>query len=154
MPLDVEQLGKRITQLRELHPERKSMSALAEAAGVAKSYLLRIERGEVENPGLNTLNSISRALGVTIADLLSPLEAAPKPEGRAAVNKEREFARILASAPASLKAFLEEERENGRPVAADDVISLATVKFRGKTPGNIDDWRLLYLMLKKVGGGR
>ena len=154
MRLDVGQLGKRITQLRELHPERKSLSALAEAAGIAKSYLLKIERGEVENPGLNTLNSIARALGVTIADLLSPLEPARKPEGKVAVNNEREFARIVASAPTSLKAFLEEERASGRSVSADDVISLATVKFRGKAPGSVDDWRLLYLTLKKVGGGR
>jgi XRE family transcriptional regulator of biofilm formation len=46
-------LGERIVLLRE--GRGMSMTELADAADLAKSYLFKIERGEVLNPGIQTL---------------------------------------------------------------------------------------------------
>lgn len=43
---------------------------LAEASGVARSHLARIERGEVDEPRPDTLRRLADALGVEVLDLL------------------------------------------------------------------------------------
>lgn len=123
-----------------------SLSATAGEAGIAKSYLAKLERGEVENPGLKTLDGVARALGVTLADLLAPKAAATD---RPPENEVEELERLIATMSPSLREFLSalEKREGKLPV--DVVRSLASVQFRGRRPETADDWSLLYLALKK-----
>lgn len=60
--------------MRRLRLERHlTQEALAESAGIHRNYLGGIERQE-RNVGLDNLEKIARALGVSVAQLL----AAPK----------------------------------------------------------------------------
>lgn len=62
------QLGKRVKKLRR---ERKiSQEALAEKAGIHRTYMGKIERGE-NNPPVHTVDRIAKALKVKISDLFS-----------------------------------------------------------------------------------
>ncbi|GED15977.1 DNA-binding transcriptional regulator, XRE-family HTH domain [Aneurinibacillus migulanus] len=65
-------IGKRIKELRE--EKGISLSALAEQAGVAKSYLSSIERGVQSNPSITFLEKISSVLQVEIQILLQVRE--------------------------------------------------------------------------------
>lgn len=62
-------LDKNIKKLRT----RKSLSQreLAKRANIAPSYIALLETGDRENPSLNILVSIARALEVDIFDLLN-----------------------------------------------------------------------------------
>lgn len=67
--LDIKQMiGKRIAEIRS----RKGMTQeqLAGKMGIGPKYLSSIERGK-ENPTLNTLLSLSKALGVDLGEIFS-----------------------------------------------------------------------------------
>ena len=137
MKIDVTALGRRLTQLRELRG--LSLSATADTAQLAKSYLAKLERGEVENPGLKTLDSLARSLGVTLADLL--YEGATSRGGHSDVAGYEE---LLSSIPLELHEFLTEREASGDRLPADVVRSLASIQFRGKRPQTVGDWRFIY----------
>lgn len=59
-------LGKRIRRLR--HRMDLSQEKLAEKAGIHRTYMGKIERGE-SNPPLHTVSKIAKALKVKISDL-------------------------------------------------------------------------------------
>ena len=63
-------LGQRVKDLRERLGW--SQEKLAERASLDTTYISGIERGQ-RNPGLNSLNQLARALGVTLPALLSDL---------------------------------------------------------------------------------
>ena len=63
-------VGQRVKDLRE--GLEWSQEKLAERASLDTTYISGIERGQ-RNPGLNTLNRIARALGVTLPGFLSDL---------------------------------------------------------------------------------
>jgi transcriptional regulator with XRE-family HTH domain len=144
MAIDVRVLGARIGQLRGL--QGLSLGALAEAAGgMAKSYLAKIERGEVDNPGLKTLSAIARALDVTVADLLDPAGSTPRGSaGDALLAEDVKYEQITANLPPGLAEYLEDQKNNSRPVPPEIVKALALVQFRGKRPEKADDWRFLH----------
>lgn len=141
MPLDPQQIGKRLTEIREL--QGRSLSEVAEAAGIAKSYLHKLERGEVENPGLATLDSVAKALKVTLAKLLSPSDK----QGSEREGSESPWESVEARMPESLKEFVR-TREKQEKIPADIKRSLATMKFRGNQPERAEDWELIYLAVK------
>lgn len=62
----IKNLGKRIRELRL--GKRWSQMYLAAEAGLDKSYIGSIERGEV-NPSIKLVTRIAEALGVDISDL-------------------------------------------------------------------------------------
>lgn len=62
------QFGKRIRQLREA--QGLSQEELAYRAGVHRTYLGGIERGE-RNPSLKNIAAIARALNIKLPDLLN-----------------------------------------------------------------------------------
>jgi transcriptional regulator with XRE-family HTH domain len=65
--------------LRRLRVKRAlSQEALAVDAGVDRSYVGRIERG-VENPTVETLDRLAKALAVPAAELLSVPKSNEKP---------------------------------------------------------------------------
>lgn len=61
------QLGKRIRRFRET--QKLSQEELAYRAGVHRTYLGGIERGE-RNPSLKNLAAIAKALNVRLANLV------------------------------------------------------------------------------------
>jgi transcriptional regulator with XRE-family HTH domain len=143
MKLEVGPLGERLAELRT----RKglSLSAVADAAGIAKSYLAKLERGEVPNPGLKTLDSIAKALDVTLAHLLAP-------EARASTSTVEHDAgreRLLAGLPRSLREFIHRVEAEEGELPAIDISALAILQFRGKKPESLDDWQFLYEALKR-----
>lgn len=147
MALDVAALGAKIARFRDLRG--MSMSALAEAADLAKSYLAKLEKGDVENPGLRTLSGIARALDVTVADLLAPAESAPRAERKSMLADSAAFSRILKELPEGLKEFVKAMDSAGKPVPPDMIRALALVQYRGKRPQSPDDWRFLYDAIRR-----
>jgi transcriptional regulator with XRE-family HTH domain len=145
---DVVSFGRRLTQLRELRG--LSLSATAAAAGIAKSYLLKLERGEVENPGLKTLDAIARALGTTLAELLAPSSAEPGLTHPTSDPAIAEFEQLVASLPPELKEFLAQMEREEEKLPADVVRSLASIQFRGKRPRSAADWRFIYEALNRT----
>lgn len=61
-------IGARIKKLRL--QKNISLSELAEAAGVAKSYLSNVERGIQSNPSIQVIEKIAGSLQVPAHDLL------------------------------------------------------------------------------------
>lgn len=123
------------------------MHSLAAKAGVAKSYLAKLEKGQVENPGLQTLHALADALGLTLADLISPNSRATdvRTEDPAAT-----FERTLANLPPGLGEFIGSwEQENRKRLSPDIILSLAQIQFRGKRPQTAEDWRFVYNALDK-----
>jgi transcriptional regulator with XRE-family HTH domain len=139
--IDPVALGRRVKHLREL--KGWSLGGLAEAASLSKSYLAKLERGDVENPGLQTLQAIAAALGATLADfLMAPSGDAPPPASSR--SEVAEYERLLANLPPGLKGFIEEKERAGERVPADAIRSMASIQFRGKRPESVADWRFLY----------
>ncbi len=67
-----------------------SMTELAEKAGVAKSYLSSIERNLQQNPSIQFLEKVSKALGISMDSLLHD-----EPEDS---NLDNEWVRIAEEA--------------------------------------------------------
>ena len=135
------QLGQRIVLLRE--GRGMSASELAEASDLAKSYLFKIERGEVLNPGIQTLTSIAEALATTVHDLL------PRTEKSAADADTVAFEMIVDVIPDALREFLAEQAKSGDPVPDDAMRALAVMRHRGRRPETKQDYAILYSMLKR-----
>jgi transcriptional regulator with XRE-family HTH domain len=66
-------LASRLAELRR--NAGLSQQQLSNAAGVAIKTISEIETGVQTNPTLSTLNGLTRALGVTVDDLLTDPEA-------------------------------------------------------------------------------
>lgn len=142
MAVDPHQVGKRLTEIREL--QARSLSEVAEAAGVAKSYLLKLERGEVENPGLGTLDAVAKALKVTLAKLVAPTgPGAGRPAPREAWES------VDARMSPSLQEFVRLRELQGEKISADMKRTLASIRFRGAQPERPDGWELIYLAIKR-----
>jgi len=142
MPFDPEIIGERLAQRRG----DRSLTAIAAEAGIAKSYLAKLERGDVPNPGLVTLNAVARALDITLGDLLDA------PAEQQSPGRARGAKRSHAVKPPSLETFVAEQRDAGRPVADEDVEELAKVQFKGKRPERPEDWYFVYEALKRSTG--
>jgi transcriptional regulator with XRE-family HTH domain len=69
-------------QLRKIRENRKpplSQTALAKLADVRRATICDIENGKAKALGLDTLEKIAKALGVSALDLLEETPAKPKP---------------------------------------------------------------------------
>jgi len=145
--LNVQLVGQRLLQLRELRG--LSLSAVAAKAELAKSYLAKLERGEVPNPGVATLYRIASVLGASLADLFAPATGSHRRARWSALVDPLEIERIRESMAPSLTQLLTDlEKEEGH-VPADVVRSLALIQFRGKRPEQLDDWRFVYEAIKR-----
>ena len=71
--------GQRVKELRE--GMGWSQEQLAERAALDPTYISGIERGQ-RNPGLNALNYLARALGVSLPELLTDLRVPRRREIR------------------------------------------------------------------------
>jgi transcriptional regulator with XRE-family HTH domain len=61
------QMGKALKRLRT--KKELSQAALAKRAGLSREYVNKIEAGRYDPP-LSTLNSLAKALGVPVTELL------------------------------------------------------------------------------------
>ena len=110
-----------------LHRQRAGMSLarLAQATGMSKTYLLRLETDQEANPSLDVLTRIAQALDVTVADLL----------GAPATR----FIAAEADIPPSLREFADAEGLSPR-----DFEQLASIRWRrGETPTTPERWRFI-----------
>ena len=64
------QFGERVRQVRQSHS--LSQEALADLAGLDRTYISSVERGQ-RNISLRNIEAIADALGVRLADLLKGL---------------------------------------------------------------------------------
>lgn len=142
MGINTQLLGQRLADAREL--QGRSLGEVAASAGIAKSYLLRLERGEVENPGLATLDGVAKALGRTLADLL----ASGGGEGKSG-HLEAAMELVRENMSPSLTQFLAILAERNERLTADGVQSLARIQFRGKRPETVADWEFIYQAVKR-----
>jgi transcriptional regulator with XRE-family HTH domain len=107
----------------------RSISQLAEDAGVSKGYLWKLEKGDVEaRPSAETLYKISRALGTSMSALM----------GKS----------VLVDEPADLPPALVEfaDREG---LGARDRAMLGQINFRGKQPERPEDWAFIWHAIKR-----
>ena len=80
-------LAERLSELRR--KARRSCSAVADAAGISRQHLWRIEQGIVPNPGPELLARLARVYGLTLGELLGE-PSIPGAARAAAVSGDRE----------------------------------------------------------------
>ncbi len=119
------EIGARIKQRRQ----EAGLTAveLARRADVSKGYVSELESGQAQRPSGAVLFRISTALGTTVADLMG---------------------REVVSAPTEISATLL-QFANLVQLPDSDVQMLAQIKFRGRQPASVDDWRYLYESIKR-----
>lgn len=142
-------IGLRLRQLRELRGE--SLNRVANTAGLAKSYVARLEQGRVANPGLMTVAALADVLKVSLSELLAEPTGSHKRRRWSSVVDPLEIERIRETAPRELLDFLEAlARESGEHVRADVLRTLASIQLYGRRPQTTDDWRFAYLALLRA----
>jgi transcriptional regulator with XRE-family HTH domain len=117
--MTAESFGERVRKRRE--QEGLSQAELAEKVGISRTYLSEIERGHATNLSWKVVESLTTELGLSI-----------EPE----VTGEQH----LENLPPGL-AELKASRED---IPDQDIIMLASLKFRGKQPTTRDGWALIY----------
>ncbi len=121
-------VGSRIR--RERDRQRLSLAQLADAAGLSKAYLVRLENDPDANPSLETLKKIADAMETTVADLI----------GRPRIVLDQENLEI----PTSLRAFADEAG-----LTQKELEMLASIRWRGSDqPKTRERWRYVYDSLK------
>jgi len=127
VPAGPEQFGERLR--RERDKAGMSLAQLAEATGITKAYLVRLEN-EPSNPSLQLLARLAEALDVTAADLLGG--------PRYRVDDEE------LHVPPLLRAFADEVG-----LSTSEVHTLASIRFRkGDQPRSKERWAYIYNSLR------
>jgi transcriptional regulator with XRE-family HTH domain len=106
-----------------------SLSELARRAGISKSHLSRLENEVAQRPGFEVIARLAAALGATPAELAPPAEALPGTD----------------------VTLLEFALKHNLP--AEDLETLAHVRYRGRTPRTERDWWFLYEAIKRTVSG-
>jgi transcriptional regulator with XRE-family HTH domain len=106
------------------------LAGLADAAGVSKAYLFRLETEASANPSLEMLTRLATTLDVTVAELV----------GRPMIRLDPSEVDI----PTSLKVFADEAG-----LTAREIEMLASIRWRkGETPRSSERWRFIWNSLK------
>ena len=122
-------LGSRLRDARTA--QSLSLTEVAARAGISKAYLSQLEHGASTTPSHEVLRRLATALGTSIADLTGTSETWQPGEA----NK----------LPASLRAFARSAK-----IPEADVEMLAGIHYRGKQPGEPDDWAHIYETIKRT----
>ena len=122
-------LGSRLRDARTA--QSLSLTEVAARAGISKAYLSQLEHGASTTPSHEVLRRLATALGASIADLTGASETWQPGEA----NK----------LPASLRAFARSAK-----IPEADVEMLAGIHYRGKQPGEPDDWAHIYETIKRT----
>ena len=113
-------IGPRIRRLRE---ERGwSLTELAERAGISRSYLYQIERGE-STPTQEKIDQLAKALGALPSELFGEAPSIDIPD--------------------SLHAFAEQAG-----LGSAEVHMLAQIQYRGRRPNTQEEWRAIYSVIR------
>ena len=122
-------------RFRELRKERRwRLKDVAEVTGLSIPYLSDLERGRT-NPSLDTLRTLAEAYGLSVHDLMAPVDFYGE---RTPAALPRGLAELLAD-PAL-----------GAEITPDWVETLARIELRGRRPESKRDWYEIYLHLKRV----
>ena len=122
-------------RLRELRQERgQRLKDVSEIAGISIPYLSDLERGRT-NPSLETLQTLANAYGISVADLLEPVEF---------------YGDITTSALPKGLAELIADPALGKDLTPDWIASLSRIELRGKRPQSKEDWYDIYRNLKRI----
>lgn len=129
-------LEERIKELRTQH--RLTLKDLSESTGLSVSYLSDIERGRT-TPSLNTLEVLSVAFDISVADLLSGVDFAGE--------------KTIAALPVGLQELLQDQ-EFGDQIDEHWISLLNRIELRGKRPQTKVEWLELYLHLRRILGDK
>lgn len=106
-----------------------SLAQLAEAAGLTKAYLVRLEN-QAGNPSVEVVAQIAEALDLTVADLV----------GGPVIR----YVGDESDVSASLRAFADHAK-----LSSSDVAMLASIKWRdGDQPQTVERWQYVYRSLQ------
>lgn len=126
MAFDAELIGKNVREQRQ--KAGLSLAQLAAAAGVTKTYLVRLEN-QTGNPSVEIVAQIADALDLTVADLV----------GGPVIR----YVGDEADVPSSLRAFAEEA-----DLTSADVRMLASIRWRDNDrPMTPERWRYVHQSL-------
>jgi transcriptional regulator with XRE-family HTH domain len=126
-------------RLREARKEvGLTLDQLSEESGLSKTYLWELENDKEsqKKPSADTLIKLVTPLRTTIADLL----------GRPTVQVAEQKVEISDS----LQEFCKWMEKTERKLSKIEIQDLATMRFRGGQPKNVDDWDDLYRTLKRT----
>lgn len=121
-------IGERIKSRRS--EMNISIAELARRADISKGYLHSIESGDTQSPSAEVLFKIAHELGTTMADLLGETETP--------VLSEVEI-------PETLQKLAQEDN-----LTQADVLMLASIRYRGKQPQSVGDWRYIFESIKRT----
>lgn len=124
-----ETFGQRLRSIRE--SQRRSLTDVADRAGISKAYLSQLERDDKKQPGYDVVVRLATALGVSVEHLT----------GRPAVWDPTYDDRY----PEALRAFAEQAQ-----LPQGDIEMLAHVHYRGRQPTDVDDWAHIYETIRRT----
>ena len=108
---DVEKLGETLRTIREL--AGKSLKAVAEPAGISTAYLLKLEKGQVQNPSPHILYELSKQLEVDYLDLMRVAGyVVPEAAGSSLVSQALNSKNVTDDEMRALAAYLDFLRSN------------------------------------------
>lgn len=122
-------LGQRLRSLR--HEQGRSLTDVAQRAGISKAYLSQLEREDKKQPGYDVVVRLATALGVSVEMLT----------GRPAVWDPTFEERY----PEALRAFAEQTQ-----LPQGDIEMLAHVHYRGRQPTEAEDWAHIYETIRRT----
>ncbi len=122
-------MGSRLRNARTA--QSLSLTEVATRAGISKAYLSQLEHGASTTPSHDVLRRLATALGTSIAGLTGTSETWQPTEAD--------------KLPASLRAFA-----RSAEIPEADVKMLAGIHYRGKQPGEPDDWAHIYETIKRT----
>lgn len=134
IPEEPTTVGQRVKQRREWM--KMSLSALAERAGISKSYLHEIENGAGVMPSAEVLFNIAEALETSVAVLL----------GRRATATAQTSTPTI---PASLREYATDNH-----LGEEEVHRLACIKYRNRAPKSKQDWAFIHEAIKRAIGDK
>jgi transcriptional regulator with XRE-family HTH domain len=127
MAFDPKALGRRVREERE--KAGLSLAQLADASGLTKAYLVRLEN-QTANPSMEVVARVAEALDLTIADLV----------GGPVIRYVGDDSDVTPS----LRAFADQAH-----LSSSDVAMLASIKWReGEQPRTADRWQYVYRSLQ------
>ena len=122
-------LGNRLRGARSA--QSLSLTEVAARAGISKAYLSQLEHGASTTPSHEVLRRLATALGTSIAELTGTSETwRPSEAGKL---------------PTSLRAFA-----RSAEIPRADIEMLAGIHYRGRQPGDPDDWAHIYETIKRT----